>query len=394
MAKQRNIMHIDANSAYLSWTADNLLKNGHPLDIRTVPSAIAGDPERRSGIILAKSFPAKRYGIKTAETIYSAKRKCPKLLLFPPDHDLFAKYSEKMFNLLSEYTDVIERFSVDECWLDYTGSEKIFGDPVETAYRIKDRMKKELGFTVNIGVSSNKILAKMGSEMEKPDKIHTLYPDQIEEKMWPLDASELFFVGRKTAAKLRAIGIRTIGDIANANVDLLKTILKPTQGQIIHDYANGIDDSPVICSGEIEQKGLGNSTTLPKDVTSEEEAFKVLLKISDKVGSRLRKLGKSASVVSVTVRNADLFFYSHQKRPISPIGTTTEIYEASKEIFREMWQGDPLRQLGISLGSLTDGAEKQLSLFDRDDTEELETIDKLTDEIRNKYGKKAIGRGL
>ena len=385
----KSILHIDVNSAFLSWTAVDMLEKGAEEDIRLLPSAIAGDPERRHGIILAKSEIAKKAGIKTAMTLNEAFRRCPDLKLYPPSHSLYGEYSDKLYELLSEYTDVIERFSIDECWLDYTGSEKIFGTPEEAAAKISARIKEELGFTVNIGISTNKLLAKMASEMEKPDKIHTLYPNEIEEKMWPLPVRELFGVGRATEETLTKLGMKTIGDVAKADLSLLQNVLKPAMGKAIHDRANGIDDSTVTKAEEHESKNIGHSDTTSDDVVSEEEALYYLLSQSERVGVRLRKAGKKANVVTVQLKNSAFKTYSHQRKLSKSISTTTEIYSIASELFSEMWRGDALRLLGVSLSDLKD-EEGQISLFDEKEADELE---KAQDIIREKYGKDAITRG-
>ncbi|MDR1796599.1 MAG: DNA polymerase IV [Clostridiales Family XIII bacterium] len=390
---KRSIMHIDANSAYLSWTAVDLLERGHPLDVRTVPSVIAGDPASRHGIILTKSIPAKKYGIGTGESLMEARQRCPHLVVLPPDYDLYLKCSDAMHRILSGYSGVIERYSVDECWMDYTGSEALHGDPVTVAYEIKERIKRELGFTVNIGVSVNKLLAKMGSELLKPDMVHTLFPEEIERKLWPLPVGELFFVGRATKRKLLSIGIKTIGEIAAADPALLRAVLKPVHGTRVWEYANGIDRSPVNPTGGIIQKGVGNSTTIPYDVHTAREAREVLLAICERVGYRLRKRKACALVASVTVRNADLLWYSHQRTLDHAVMTTTEIYEAACALFDEMWKGEAVRQLGVHLGSLAPEAYRQASLFDRDDEEKLKRVDAAVDRIRKAYGDYAITRG-
>ncbi|MDR1797003.1 MAG: DNA polymerase IV [Clostridiales Family XIII bacterium] len=392
----RSILHIDVNSAYLSWTAVELLKAGGAQDIRRIPSAIAGDPRARHGIILAKSEPAKQYGIKTAMTLAEARRRCPGLALYPPDHALYRAYSDRMYALLSEYTDVIERFSIDECWLDYTGSEKIFGAPLEAAEKIASRMRGELGFTVNIGVSVNKLLAKMASEMEKPDRIHTLFPEEIPEKMWPLSADGLFGVGRSTKDALARVGLHTIGDVAHADAGMLRQLLKPVMGQLVHDHANGVDDTPVIREEARAEKSIGHSTTTPRDVRTEEEAMRYLLSLSERCGLRLREAGLEAGVVSVELKNTSFYTYRHQKKQAAPVETTTEIYEQACEIFREMWRGDDLRLIGVSLSYLTSAgtAAQQLSLFDDPSASERgKALEEMQDEIRKKYGKDAIKRG-
>ena len=387
----RAVLHIDVNSAYLSWTAVEMKKNGEAGDIRLVPAAIAGDPGTRRGIILAKSEPAKKCGIRTAMTVAEAFRLCPDLKVFPPRHELYAAYSERLFELLSEYTDVIERFSIDECWLDYTGSEKLFGPPREAATDISRRIKEQLGYTVNIGVSENKLLSKMASEMRKPDRIHTLYRHEIEEKMWPLPTGELFGVGNAAADTLAKIGLVTIGDIAGTDISVLKSILKPAVGQMVYERANGIDDSPVLTSEENERKGIGKSVTTPRDVGSEEEASRILLSLSEQVGFSLRDSGKRAGVVSVQLKNTVFKTYRHQKKLPGPISSTSDIYAIARALFYEMWRGENLRLLGVSLSDLRDMDEnEQLTLFDEPKNNALEETQ---DYIRERFGKGAITRG-
>jgi DNA polymerase-4 len=350
---------------------------------------------------LAKSESAKKYGIKTAMTINEALRLCPGLRIFPPEHKKYEEYSEHLFKLLSEYTDVIERFSIDECWLDYTGSEKIFGTPEKAAAEISRRVKDELDFTVNIGISVNKLLSKMASEMEKPDKIHTLYPSEIEEKMWPLPAGELFGVGRSAVNTLAKNGLFTIGDVARADPVILRNALKSAMGLMVYERANGIDDSPVIRAEEYERKVIGKSDTTPADVKTEEEAFYYILSLSERVGVNLRKEGKRAGVVSLQLKNSAFKTYRHQKKLLLSINTTSDIYAVSCTLFREMWRGDDLRLLGISLADLRDEdeEEQQLSLFgafgDGKETipNKTDALEETQDQIRKRFGKDAITRG-
>ncbi|MBQ8733881.1 MAG: DNA polymerase IV, partial [Anaerotignum sp.] len=284
----RIIFHIDVNSAFLSWTAVERLNKGEPIDLREIPSIVGGDSETRHGIVLAKSTPAKKYGIVTGEPIAMALRKCPELVCVPPDFPLYARNSRRMFEILSDYSDRIEQFSIDEGFLEYSGMEKLLGPPLETAEMIRQRIKKELGFTVNIGVSCNKILAKMAGELEKPDKLITLFPEEIEEKLWPLPVEDLFMVGRRTSPRLREMGIRTIGELANFPLPLLEKEFK-SFGRMLHAYANGIDDSPVVPESEAtELKSIGNSTTTSFDVEDRETAYKILLALSETVSMRLR----------------------------------------------------------------------------------------------------------
>lgn len=280
------IFHIDVNSAFLSWEAVyRLYHKGGNLDLREVPSAVGGDVSLRHGIILAKSIPAKDCGIKTGETILEAKRKCPNLVLVPPNYSLYEQCSAAFMDILREFSDVVEQYSIDESFVDMTTACHLFGTPEEAAEQMKNRIRDELGFTVNVGVSSNKLLAKMASDFRKPDRVHTLYPEEIRQKMWPLPVSELFFVGRATTKKLFSMGIKTIGELAAADPAWLKSVLKK-HGEVIWGFANGVDLSPVL-DAPAPNKGYGNSTTLPRDVTSREEADRALLALSETVATRL-----------------------------------------------------------------------------------------------------------
>lgn len=386
------VFHVDANSAYLSWTAAAMLEQGCETDIREIPSAIAGDPENRHGIILAKSIPAKQYGVITGESIYEARKKCPNLQVFAPDYDLFLRCSDAMYEILSGYTPVIQRYSVDECFCDMTCSPAVVKDPVKTAYEIKDRIRSELGFTVNIGIGTNKLCAKMAGELRKPDMVHTLWHDELPEKLWPLPVRELFMVGRATERKLAKFNIRTIGDLAKANPVFLRTLLK-SHGQLVYEYANGIDNSSVTVNSEIIRKGIGNGLTYPYDMETEEEIFREVLALCERVGSRLRKLKRTAGLVSVYLRSSSLSGYSHQVRLYSCIDTTTEIYDTAKQLIREMWKGEPVRAMSISVAELTCDEHVQLSIFDRKEREKAEHLDRAVDEIRNMFGDGSIFRG-
>ncbi len=386
------IMHVDANAAFLSWSAVEALKHGAKTDYREVPSVVGGDESSRHGIVLAKSIPAKKFGISTADTLVDARRKCPNLIVIPPDHELYHLYSDAMYGLLSEYTPIIQRYSIDECFLDYTGSEKIFGDPVKAAYEIKNRMKEELGFTVNIGVSVNRLLAKMASEFEKPDKVHTLFPEEIEAKMWPLPVGELFMVGRRSADKLRKMGIYTIGDLAHADIGMLESNFK-SHGTLMHNYANGIDNEPVVSNKYVDQKAYGNSMTIDHDVKDREEAHRYLLRLCDKVSQRLRDAACKASLVSVTIRNSELVFYGRQRQIDVHIDSTDDLYAQAVKIFDEFWMGDAIRLLGVGAGNLLyENDNEQLSIFGQE-TAQSSAADKAVDAIRERFGKNAIKRG-
>ena len=296
----RIIFHIDVNSAYLSWTAVEQLKNGAKVDIRTIPAIIGGDQKSRHGIVLAKSIPAKKYGIRTGEPVANAFRKCPNLKSYPPDHQMYREYSRRLMDFLRTYTTHIEQVSVDECYMDFTEIADRFTSPVEGANEIKDEVYKRFGFTVNVGISSRKVLAKMASDFEKPNKVHTLFPEEVPVKMWPLPIGELFMAGRSSVETMKKLEIYTIGDLANTDPAILELHLK-SHGRKLWEFANGLDDSEVE-SVRAEAKGVGNSTTLPKDLTTEEEVLPVLKDLAASVGRRLRKAGQKAGMVSVEIK--------------------------------------------------------------------------------------------
>ena len=387
------IMHIDANSAYLSWTAVKMLEEGYENDIREIPAAVAGDPKNRHGIILAKSIPAKKRGVRTGESLFEARRKCPELQVFPHDFPLYMSFSDEMYRIISEYSPVIQRYSVDECFMDYTGSERKFGDPVSCAHRIRRRIREELGFTVNIGVAENRLLAKMASDFKKPEGVHSLFSHEIADKMWPLPVEDLFMVGRATARRLHRININTIGDLAQADPGLLQRLFK-SHGILIRQYANGIDPTPVVPNGEIPQKGLGNSTTVDHDVSTAEEAHMILLALTERVAGRLRRIKKFARIVSVTVTSSEFMRYGHQIKLDSPTDITSEIFLYVRRLFDEVWQGEKIRHLGVSLSELSGQCERNMSLFTEDRTEEMRAADSAVDQIREKFGSGAIMRGI
>ena len=392
-AVDRIIFHIDANSAYLSWTAAHLLERGFETDLRTVPAVIAGDPENRHGIILAKSIPAKKRGIGTAMSLGEARGICPELIVVRPDYDLYLACSDALYGVLCRYSSLVERYSIDECFLDFTASQRVFGPPEPIADRIRKDVERELGFTVNVGVSVNKILAKMASEMEKPDRTHTLYPEEIPEKLWPQDVSELFMVGRATTRKLRGINVTTIGAQANTDRQVLKALLK-SHGDLVWRYANGIDDSPVLPGDRLAQKSVGNGITMPYDVIDCREADEVMLALCERVGGRLRRLGVKAGLVTVGLRSGDLSgWYSHQGPLDTYRDSTTAIYRKARQLFRECWRGEPLRQIGVSVSDFMDARWHQVSLWDLKDLVGEERLSRAVDDIRRKYGERSLIRG-
>mgnify|MGYP001623675621 CR=1 FL=1 len=384
----KKILHIDVNNAFLSWLAVYKLKCGETLDIRNIPAIIGGDEEARKGVVLAKSMKAKEFGIITGEPIYQAKKKCPQIQVFKGNLDIYREYSNKLYKLLLEYTDKIERFSIDECFLDMT--EYLMKDTLENkAKEIHKRVKQELGFTVNIGISNNKLLAKMASDFEKPDKIHTLYTSEIQTKMWNLPVSELFMLGKKSVPKLYKMGIKTIGDLAKKDRQLLiKTFGK--HGNMMWEYANGIDNSEVNYKYE-KPKCIGNSITLPMDICNIEKLEKVLLGLTEQVTYRLRKSNLVANSVNVQLRTKDFIDTSHQGKLDIATSSTQQIYTKAKALLREMYnEGTFIRLVGVRVDKLEDKEQRQLSLFENKDKEKLDKIDSVMDNLKEKYGYNSI----
>lgn len=387
------VFHIDANSAYLSWSAAALLERGGSLDLRQIPAVVGGSQASRHGIVLAKSIPAKKYGVKTGESLFEARQKYPNLLVVPPDYDLYMACSDAMYGILKQYSPLIQRYSIDECFMDYSASQNRFGDPLDTAHRIRNRIREELGFTVNIGVSCNKLLAKMASELEKPDRVHTLFPDEIEEKMWPLPVSELFMAGRATTARLASVNVRTIGELAAMDPRQLRAMFK-SHGDRIGQYARGIDPSPVLPNDRVLQKGIGNSMTIFYDVTDRREVLAYLLSLCERVGARLRALGARASLVSLWIRTDVFISRQHQRQLSFYTDQTSQIYRTARELMDECWLGEPLRQLGVGLGAFTRTDQGQISFFDDEKASGARSADPWIDRIRQRYGDRAIMRGV
>lgn len=405
----RLIFHIDVNSAFLSWTAQKLLEEDpESVDLRTIPAIIGGDEKTRHGIVLAKSVPAKKFGIHTAEPVASALRKCPGLVMVPPDRPLYKKRSQELMELLRSYTPDIQQISIDECFLDFTPIRHLFPSPEAGARRIADRIRDELGFTVNVGIAPNKLLAKMASDFEKPDKVHTLYPEEIPSKMWPLPVSDLYMVGHASAERLTQLGIRTIGDLAHADPAFLQLHFK-SHGKTMWEYANGIDTSPL--DPEIhELKGIGNSTTLSQDVLTAKEAKQVLLELAEQVSSRLRKAHQIATTVTVEIKYSTFRSCSRQTQLYTPSAQSNTLYECACRLFDQLWNGSPIRLLGIRTSKLlAEDAPVQLSLFSfglsteekssqdpapiQPDPEKQKRLDAAMDQIRRRFGSDAVMRG-
>lgn len=387
---KRKILHIDVNNAFLSWTAVERLKKGDKLDLRTIPSVIGGDESKRKGIVVAKSNIAKKFGIKTAEPLFIARKKCPSIMIVEADHEVYKNYSNKLYELFLEYTDKVERFSIDECFLDLTEYLKPGEDLIKIGLEIKERIKKIFGFTVNVGASDDKILAKIASDFEKPDKLHTLFISEIEAKLWPLPISELFLVGKKSLPKLEKIGIRTIGDLANTDKSILiKKFGK--YGYTIWKYANGKSNEEVNYIPE-KPKGIGHSVTLPYDVGNIEELEKVLVELSQRVAYRLRKENMYATVVNVHIKDKDFNNYSHQKKLMIRTDLTNDILNSSKELLRELYDGKMIRLIGIRVEGLVEKEEFQMSIFDMPEDTKSKKLDNTVDMLKEKYGYNIITR--
>lgn len=387
---KKQILHIDVNNAFLSWTAVEMLKQGSKTDIRQIPAIIGGDESKRSGIVLAKSIKAKECGIKTAETIYQAKIKCPGLQIFQSDFKTYRKYSDKLYNLLLQYTDKIERFSIDECFLDMTNY--LMKDTLlNKAKEINKRVKQELGFTVNIGVANNKILAKMASDFTKPDQIHTLYHKEIPEKMWNLPIAELFMLGKKTVPKLYNMQIKTIGDLAKADETMLEKKFGK-HGKMMWEYANGIDESEVKYQKE-DPKCIGNSITLPENIEDIKKLEEIVLALAEQVTYRLRRYNLLANTVGIQLRTKDFVDMSHQGKLLIATASTKGIYQKAKELLNQLYQnGMAIRLVGVKVDYLVKKEEQQISLFEEEGNKKQEKLDKAIDELKQKYGYHTITR--
>lgn len=399
------IFHIDVNSAYLSWSALEKMQRGCDTDLRAIPAIIGGDMAKRHGVVLAKSIPAKAFGIVTGEPIVNAMRKCPILHIEPPDHRLYDKRSGELMQLLYDICPDLEQVSIDECYMDYTPVKELFSSPEAAAEHIRTRIREQLGFTVNIGISDRKVLAKMASDFQKPDLTHTLYSYEIQEKMWRLPVSSLFLCGHSSVETLHKLEIMTIGDLAQSDVSILTAHLK-SHGKILWEYANGIDDS-VVETEQAEAKGIGNSTTLSKDAMTKEEAYRVLLALAESVAQRLRSAKQNAEMLSVEIKYNTFQKVSHQTTMQSPTAGSDTIYRTACALFDELWNGTPIRLLGIRSSKLVSAQEPvQLSLFDLPAIQEKGSgsgspisaakearLEQALDSIRQKYGADAIVRG-
>lgn len=394
MAK-RIIFHVDANSAFLSWSAAYRVKVlGESVDLREVPSVVAGEKKSRHGIILAKSGPAKKYGIQTGEPLFQALEKCPELVVIPPDYALYVEASRHFVQLLRQFSPKVEQYSIDEAWVDMTGTERLWGSPLLAAEQMRARINEELGFTVNIGISSNKLLAKMAGDFEKPNKIHTLFPEEMEEKFFPLPVRDLFLVGPATERKLKQIGIYTVGDLARADLALVRRRLGK-HGETIWHFANG-RNAEAVTPEPAENKGYGNSVTTSSDVVTREQAYQVLLGLCETVATRMRKDGKCGGCLAVHLRTNDFIHFSHQSKLTGFTNITSQIFEEVCRIFDEAWDGvTPLRQLGVQMTQITTEPYQQFDLFSGMSPEQYEKklrLDETVDALRDRFGEEVIRR--
>ena len=392
---ERVIFHVDANSAFLSWSAAYRVKVlGETEDLRNVPSVVAGDKESRHSIILAKSVPAKKYGIQTGEPLFLALEKCPELKVVEPDYALYVEASRHFVEMLRQFSPQVQQYSIDEAWVDMTGTERLWGPPRLAAEQMRRRIWEELGFTVNVGISSNKLLAKMAGDLEKPNKVHTLFPEEMESKMWPLPVRDLFLVGAATERKLNQLGIYTIGDLAHADYHILKKRLGK-HGETIWHFANG-RNADAVTPQPLENKGYGNSVTTAQDVTSHAQAHQVLLSLCETVASRMRKDDKCGSCIAVHLRTNGFVHFSHQAKLTGSTNITSTIFEAACRVFDEAWDGvTPLRQLGVQMTMLSQEPYQQFDFFSGMSPRQYERklkLDETVDALRDKFGEDVIRR--
>ncbi len=392
---ERVIFHVDANSAFLSWSAAYRVKVlGEETDLRQVPSVVAGDKASRHSIILAKSAPAKKYGIQTGEPLFKALEKCPDLKIVSPDYELYVQASRSFVNMLRQFSPTVEQYSIDEAWVDMTGTQRLWGPPRLAAEQMRRRIQEELGFTVNVGISSNKLLAKMAGDFEKPNKVHTLFPEEVPSKFWPLPVRDLFLVGSSTERKLKYLGIYTIGDLAKADVRILKKRLGK-HGETIWHFANG-RNADAVTPEPAENKGYGNSTTTAQDVLTTAQAQQVLLSLCETVGMRMRKDGKCGSCISIHLRTNEFQHFSHQMLLHGATNLTSDIFDAACQLFAEAWDGTtPLRQLGVQVTRLTGEPYQQYDLFSGMSPQQYERklrLDETVDALRDRFGEDILRR--
>ena len=392
MSDRRVILHCDCNNFYASVESID-----HP-EFRSVPMAVAGDPTQRHGIILAKNEKAKAFGVKTAETIWQARQKCPDLLLLPPHHEKYEEISRRINGIYRSYTDMVEPFSVDESWLDVTGSQRLFGDGKTIADRLRREIREKIGVTISVGVSFNKIFAKLGSDYKKPDATTVILPEDVERIVYPLPVGELFGVGERMQVALENLGIRTIGQLAATDPDFLQRRFGKA-GQTLSLYARGLDDSPVLHRRE-PIKSVGNGQTFPRDLVGRGEIYSHLLALSDTVAGRLRKEGKKGRTVQVSVKDPMLTVVQRQKKLETPTHLAKEIAGAAMELVEANWRvsSAPIRALTVTVTDLSDENDYplQYSLLPSEKEKHLakqEQVESAMDRLRGRYGKNIIAFG-
>ena len=386
--KDKVIFHIDVNNAFLSWTAVYLLKQGYEKDIRKVPSIIGGDEKTRRGIVLAKSPIAKKYKIVTAETIYSAKSKCKDLEIYPPNYKWYHEKSKELMEYLSNYSPVLEQFSIDECFLDMSGMKYIYSDLIQLAHKIKDEIKEKFGYTVNIGIANNKLCAKMASDFEKPDKVHTLFQDEIASKLWPLDVGDLFMCGKKTKEELYKLNIRTIKDLANKSESYLEKHFK-SYGKYLYEASHGIDNSEVH-ERTSKNQSISTTETLPHDINDIDKLKEIVFKQVEEVARQLRSRKLFTKTVAIIFKNNNFKSYSAQTTLDNPTNNTKEILNAAYKVLAENYKDDDIRLIGVRLATLTNNKSEQISLFNQTEEIKEDSMQKTIDSINNKFGKSLI----
>ena len=390
----RIILHIDVNSAFLSWSALKLLEEGYKKDIRNEVSVIAGDPSKRHGIIVAASVPAKKIGIKSPSNLYEARKIYKDIIVVKPDREYYMKKSNQMISLLKKLFDKVEQYSIDECFIDYTSYKKIYGNEVKFAYKLKDEIYNKFGFTVNIGIGNNKLSAKMASDFEKPNKVHTLYESEFKEKVWPLDISELFMAGKSACKTLRELNINTIGDLANSDQSMIIRHLK-SHGKMLFEYANNIDNSELNTERYNDRKEIGFSKTLEYDENSKEEIYKYLYEFAKDISNKLKKKEIYANNITVTIRNSEFKTYNHGHKYLNGLQEVDDIYQKSIDLFNQIWKKEPIRLICLRCNDFTKSNNYQLSLFEENKNIKIDNkTDKLIEDLNNKYGKNIIKKGV
>ena len=391
---QRIILHIDVNSAFLSWSALKLLEEGYKKDIRNEVSVIAGDPSKRHGVIVAASVPAKKMGIRPPTNLFEARKLCKDLIVIKPDRNYYFKKSNQMITLLKKLFDKVEQYSIDECFVDYTSYKKIYGDEIKFAHKLKNEIYKRFGFTVNIGIGNNKLCAKMASDFEKPNKVHTLYENEFKDKVWHLDISNLFMAGKSACKTLRELNINTIGDLANSDKNMIIRHLK-SHGKLLWEYANCIDNSEIDIDRYNDRKGIGFSSTLEYDMDDKEEIYEYLYGFSKDISKKLKEKKVYASNITVTIRNNEFKTYNHGHKYLNSINETEEIYQKAIELFNNIWKKEPIRLIGLRVTDFTDSNNYQLSLFEENKkvNNDIKT-DEIINNINNKFGKNIIKKGV